>query len=46
MENSRLEIIRSIQYQVVATIPRQDPPRLPAPEVAEEPGRVHTPLGF
>ncbi|XP_031214701.1 NUT family member 2-like [Mastomys coucha] len=37
MENSRLEVMRSVQCQVLATTPRQDPPRLPAPEVVEEP---------
>ncbi|XP_028618941.1 NUT family member 2-like [Grammomys surdaster] len=37
MENSRLEVMRGIQCQVLATTPRRAPPRLPAPEVAEEP---------
>lgn len=46
MENSRLEVMRGIQCQVLATTPRQAPPRLPASEVAEEPGRLHKHLGF
>ncbi|GAB1298170.1 NUT family member 2 [Apodemus speciosus] len=37
MENSRLEVMRGIQCQVLATMPRQDPPRLPATEAVEEP---------
>lgn len=40
MEASRLEIMRSVQCQFLATTARQDPPRPPAPEVVEEPGRV------
>nr|XP_006992330.1 NUT family member 2-like isoform X1 [Peromyscus maniculatus bairdii]XP_042134399.1 NUT family member 2-like isoform X1 [Peromyscus maniculatus bairdii]XP_042134400.1 NUT family member 2-like isoform X1 [Peromyscus maniculatus bairdii] len=37
MENSRLEMMRGVQCQVLTTTTRQDPPRPPAPEVAEEP---------
>ncbi|EGW06001.1 Protein FAM22 [Cricetulus griseus] len=36
-ENSRLEMMRSIKCQVLATA-KQDAPRPPAPEVFEEPG--------
>lgn len=46
MEASRLEIMRSVQCQFLATTARQDPPRPPAPEVFEEPGRGHVALGL
>lgn len=46
MEASRLEIMRSVQCQFLATTARQDPPRPPAPEVVEEPGRGHVALGL
>ncbi|KAL6075340.1 hypothetical protein STEG23_005290 [Scotinomys teguina] len=37
MENSRREMMRGVQCQVLATTTMQDPPRPPAPEVVEEP---------
>ncbi|XP_055451231.1 NUT family member 2-like [Psammomys obesus] len=37
MENSRLEMVRGVQGQVLTTTARQDPPKPPAPEVVEEP---------
>ncbi|XP_038188830.1 NUT family member 2-like [Arvicola amphibius] len=37
MEASRLEIMRNVQCQFLATTARQDPPRPSAPEVLEEP---------
>lgn len=46
MENSRLEMLRGVQYQVLTTTPQQDHPRPPVPEVVEEPGRAHIVLGL